>query len=50
MIAQICIYVPMLCYAVASVDFGRQGNWGMPLTFAAYSVANIGLAMSAKGQ
>ncbi len=47
-LAQICIYVPMVCYAIAAADFARQGNWGMCITFSAYAVANYGLALAAK--
>lgn len=48
LLAQICIYVPMICYAVASLAFAYLGNVPMSITYAAYSVGNVGLAMAAR--
>ncbi len=48
LLAQVCIYVPMICYAVAALAFAFLGNVPMSITYAAYSVGNIGLAMAAR--
>lgn len=37
-----------LIYVGVSISFWREGNSGMALTFAGYSVANIGLILAAK--
>lgn len=37
------IIVPGLCYAMAAVLYGKQGNWPLVIIYAGYALANGGL-------
>lgn len=44
--AQALVLTVMLLYFIAGLDFIRQGQFGMAITFIAYAVANVGLWMA----
>lgn len=35
--------VPMLCYGIAAVAYGVQGNWALAVVYTGYALANVGL-------
>jgi hypothetical protein len=37
------IIIPGVCYAIASVMYGKQGNWGLAIVYSGYAWANWGL-------
>lgn len=45
--SELLVLIPLACYAVASALYLRQGQPGLALTYAAYSVANVGLIWAA---
>jgi hypothetical protein len=42
-VTAVLVIIPGICYALASVLYGREGNWPLSVVYAGYFIGNCGL-------